>query len=45
MHVTAGIYPDTGDMYFICHLKLKDESKTKVRPCPHEASAAQWMSR
>lgn len=44
-HVTAGLYPNTGDLYFICHLKPKDESKIDVKPCPHEAADARWLSR
>lgn len=44
-HVTAGLYPNTGDLYFLCHMKPKNESKIDVKPCPHEAADAQWLSR
>jgi len=44
-HIKTAIYPNTGDLYFVCHLKPKDESNIEVTPCSSEAAAACWMSR
>ncbi|KAI6191574.1 Adenylate kinase isoenzyme 1 [Aphelenchoides bicaudatus] len=44
-HTTAGPYANTGDLYFVCHLKPKDPRKIEVKPCPNEAAAATWMTR
>jgi len=44
-HAKRGPYANTGDLYFVCHMKPKDESKIDIRPCPSEAADAQWMSR
>ncbi|KAI6205483.1 Nudix hydrolase 8 [Aphelenchoides besseyi] len=42
---TTPFYKDTGDLYFVCYLKPKDESKLETTPCPNEAAAAQWLTR
>ncbi|KAI6244045.1 Nudix hydrolase 8 [Aphelenchoides fujianensis] len=44
-HLKMGAYKNSGDLYFVCYLKPKDEQQIEVKPCPQEAAAAQWMSR
>ncbi|KAH7719035.1 Nudix hydrolase 8 [Aphelenchoides avenae] len=38
-------YRGTSDIYFLCVMKPKDETRIDVVPCPHEVADCKWMSR
>jgi len=44
-HSTKSLFEKTGDIYFICAMKPKDENELEVTPCPHEIAESKWMSR
>uniref|UniRef100_A0A915EPN0 Nudix hydrolase domain-containing protein n=1 Tax=Ditylenchus dipsaci TaxID=166011 RepID=A0A915EPN0_9BILA len=45
-HATKALFKNTGDIYFVCVMKPKDDLKIgDINPCPHEVGACQWMSR